>query len=98
MLVGDLVFFEELSHFLGHYISIILNGDERDFFSRLGCFLRRRLVGLFRLFSHNNQYTPENDGTVDLFKGFQRRFLRELSFATLAGHKVIGVSHGYCGS
>jgi hypothetical protein len=53
VLVGDLVLFEEFSHFLGHYISIILNGDERDFFSRLGCFLRRRLVDFFRLFGHN---------------------------------------------
>ena len=96
--MGDLVFFEELSHFLSHHISIILNGDERDFFSRLGCFLRRRLIGLFWLFGHNDQYTPAAAGTVDLFKGFQRRFFRELSFTTLAGHKVIGVPHGQRGS
>jgi hypothetical protein len=50
---------------------------------------------LFRLFSHNNQYTPAEAGTVDLFKGFQRRFIRELPFTTLAGHEVIAVSHRY---
>lgn len=52
MLVGDLIFFEELRHFFRHYISIILNGDERDFFSRLGLFVRRGLVRLFGLVSH----------------------------------------------
>lgn len=98
VLVGDLVFLEQICHFLGHHRIIVLNGDERDFFSRLGCFIRRRLVGLFRLFGHNNQYTPAAAGTVDLFKGFQRRFFWELSFATLAGDKVIGVTHGQRGS
>ena len=98
VLVGDLVLFEELGHFFSHDICIILNGDERDFFPNLRCFLRRRLVGLFRLISHSNQYTPAEAGTVGLFKGFQRRFFRELSFTTLARHEVIGVPHGQRGS
>lgn len=98
MLVGHLIFFEKVRHFLSHNGIVILNGDERDFFPCLGCFFRRGLVGLFRLFSHDAQYTPAEAGAVDLFKGFQRGFLRELSVATLAGDKVIGVPHGQRGS
>ena len=33
-----------------------------------------------------------------LFKRFQRRFFRKLPLTALAGHEVIGISHGYCGS
>ncbi len=52
MLVRDLVFLEQLGHFFGDYITIILNGDEGDFFSHLGFFFRRGLVGLFWCFTH----------------------------------------------
>jgi hypothetical protein len=34
------VFVEHLRHFLGDHVTIVLNGDERDFFSRLGHGLR----------------------------------------------------------
>ncbi|MBX3320450.1 MAG: hypothetical protein KF890_11275, partial [Nitrospira sp.] len=84
--MGDLVFFEQLRHFFCHHSIIILNGDEGNFFSRLGLFLRRGLVGLFGLLTHSDQYTPEKARTVALFKGFQRRFLRKLPLAVLAGH------------
>ncbi len=30
------VFVEHLRHFLGDHVTIVLNGNERDFFSRLG--------------------------------------------------------------
>ena len=46
MLVGDLVFFEEIRHFFGHDVVIILNGEHGEFFSHLG-FVFRRGVGLF---------------------------------------------------
>jgi len=32
----DSVFIEQFGHFLGDHVTIVLNGDERDFFSRLG--------------------------------------------------------------
>lgn len=52
MLVGNLVFFEQLGHFFGHHRIIILNGDEGDFFSRLGRLYWRGLIGLFGWFTH----------------------------------------------
>lgn len=58
MLVGDLIFFEQLGHFFGHDITIILNGDQRDFFSLLGFLFRRGEVRLFWVVSHRIQYTP----------------------------------------
>lgn len=72
MLVGNLVFFEELSHFLGHHISIILNGDERDLFSRLGIFVWRGLVRLFWIVNHIISIHQRGALRVELFKGFQR--------------------------
>ena len=52
VLVGDLVFFEQLGHFLGHHIAIILNGDQGDFFSFLGFLFWRRGIRLFWILSH----------------------------------------------
>ncbi len=34
------VFIEHLGHFFGDHVTVVLNGDERDFFSRLGHGLR----------------------------------------------------------
>jgi hypothetical protein len=45
MLVADSVFVEHLGHFLGDHVTIVLNGHERDFFSRLGLGLRSRSFG-----------------------------------------------------
>ncbi len=39
MLVTDPVFVEHLGHFLGDHVTIVLNGNERDFFSWLGHWL-----------------------------------------------------------
>jgi hypothetical protein len=36
MLMAHPVFVEHLRHFLGDHVTIVLNGNERDFFSRLG--------------------------------------------------------------
>ena len=36
MLVTDSIFVEHLRHFLGDHVTIVLNGNERDFFSHLG--------------------------------------------------------------
>ena len=36
MLVTHPVFVEHLGHFLGDHVTIVLNGNERDFFSHLG--------------------------------------------------------------
>ena len=36
MLVTHPVFVEHLGHFLGDHVTIVLNGNERDFFSWLG--------------------------------------------------------------
>ncbi len=52
VLVGNLVFLEQLGHFFGDHITIILNGDEGDFFSHRGFFVRRRLFRLFWLVGH----------------------------------------------
>lgn len=53
MLVGDLIFFEEVRHFLGHHGTIILDGDQREFFSHLGLLFKRHVVSLFRLVGHS---------------------------------------------
>jgi hypothetical protein len=53
VLVGDLVFLEQIRHFLGHHGIIILNSDEGDFFSHLRLFFRRRLVWLFLTIAHS---------------------------------------------
>jgi len=36
MLVTHPIFVEHLRHFLGDHVTVVLNGNERDFFSRLG--------------------------------------------------------------
>lgn len=33
VLVGNFIFLEQLSHFLGHHLVVILNGDQGDLFS-----------------------------------------------------------------
>lgn len=45
MLVTDPVFVEHLGHFFGDHVAIVLNGNERDFFSRLGHGLWGRSLG-----------------------------------------------------
>lgn len=54
MLVRDLVFLEQIRHFLGHHRIIILNSDEGDFFSHLRLFFRQRLVWLFWIVTHSS--------------------------------------------
>ena len=53
VLVGDLVFLEQVGHFFGDHVIIILNSDERDFFSRLGFIFRRRRIWLFWIVTHS---------------------------------------------
>ena len=36
VLMRDSVFIEHFSHFFGDHVTIVLNGNERDFFSHLG--------------------------------------------------------------
>ena len=52
VLVRDLVFFEEIRHFLSHDGIIVLNGKHRDFFSHFG-FVFRREVWLFWRVTHS---------------------------------------------
>lgn len=52
VLVGHLVFFEQVGHFFSHYRIIILNGEHRNFFSRLGLLFRRGGLRLFWMISH----------------------------------------------
>ncbi len=94
VLVGDLVFFEQIRHFFGHHCIIILNGDQWDFFSLFGLLFWQGKVRLFWMVSHMNQYTPPTITPSDLFKCFQRGFFRELPLALPAGHEVIGLSYG----
>lgn len=94
MLVGNLIFLEQIRHFFGHHRIIVLNGDEGDFFSRLGRLHRRGLFGLFRCVTHSISIHQQSLGLLDLFEGFQRRFLRKLPFAALAGDEVDRFSDG----
>lgn len=71
MLVGHLIFFEHLRHFFGHHIPIILNGDEGNFFSRLGFFFLRRLIRLFLVVAHSISIHQRGSAVADLFKRFQ---------------------------
>lgn len=54
VLVGHLVFLEQIRHFLGHHRIIILNSDEGDFFSHFRLFFRQRLVWLFWIVTHTS--------------------------------------------
>ena len=45
MLVADSVFVEHFGHFFGDHVTIVLNGNERDFFSWLGHWLWSRSFG-----------------------------------------------------
>ena len=63
MLVTDSVFIEHLRHFLGDHVAIVLNGNERDFFSWLdhglwsGSF--RGLGGVFGVSLMRKVYTTQ---------------------------------------
>ena len=48
----EAVLLHEIGHFLGHHSIIILNSDERNFFSCLGFVLWRRGVRLFWIVTH----------------------------------------------
>lgn len=52
MLVGHLIFFEQLCHFFGHHITIILNGNQGNFFSSRKFLFRGGEVGWFRILTH----------------------------------------------
>lgn len=45
VLMADSVFVEHLGHLFGDHVTIVLNGNERDFFSHLGHGLGSRTFG-----------------------------------------------------
>jgi len=98
VLVGHLVFVEQIGHLIRDHVSIARHRHEGDLLARFRLLRLRiglggRLVGWS--LTHGYEYTRNRVGALELFKCFQRGFFHEWVLASRAGDEIKGIPHGH---